>query len=419
MSKNLKNQNTSNCIVVSKGGSLKELHVPESEMNRAKYAALCKTPPTYESAFKRHTTWNIKKYGIIIELWGRANGRAGQENKYEFPPPVDEILFFGDCVLVSTTPSTHAPFTCSAWKKAHAQLFGGFDDLEKLADEDDAEHDELEHVPNKKKTKHGYLKDGFIIDDAPRTKRPVCLKMAIGAHALLSDDIVDCKGVCDKSISISELVRHKRNIKDAGNTRDEDEECEDNDDNDDNEDECDEEDAADANETDDDDNDDDNDDDDDTDNDDDGESDADDDDDADADADADDADDANDDEAQTNVSQMRDATHHVYRGGSGIKVKPITTASENVAPATKSNNINTIQTTSSQAIATTSNKKRVGRVGGGNGRAATTVKRDELIKSEHARDGGSASGSKSANHVDDKRIKPANLDSELEEEPYL
>ena len=47
-------------------------------------------------------------------------------------------------------------------------------------DKDDAEHDELEHVPNKKKTKHGYLKDGFIIDDAPRTKRPMCLNMAMG-----------------------------------------------------------------------------------------------------------------------------------------------------------------------------------------------------------------------------------------------
>ena len=29
-----------------------------------------------------------------IHLYGKKKGKAGDENKYEFPPPVDNILFF-------------------------------------------------------------------------------------------------------------------------------------------------------------------------------------------------------------------------------------------------------------------------------------------------------------------------------------
>ena len=156
------------CILVSKRGTLKEVCATESD-----YGKVCKTPPTYASAFKCQATWTIKKYEAVIELWARANGRAGQENAYEFPPPVDETLFFGDCILVSRKYESGsaagsvscAPLTVASWKKMYAHLFGGFDDLVKLADADENEIDELEHISDKKKTRDGYLKDGFIVDD--------------------------------------------------------------------------------------------------------------------------------------------------------------------------------------------------------------------------------------------------------------
>lgn len=159
------------CILVSKRGTLKEVRTSESE-----YSKICKTPPTYASAFKRQTSWKIKKYSAVIELWARANGRAGQENAYEFPPPVDETLFFGDCILVSRkyesgTAGSCAPLTIAGWKKMYARLFGGFDDMLKLADADENEIDELEHISDKKKTRDGYLKDSFIVDDGAAAAR--------------------------------------------------------------------------------------------------------------------------------------------------------------------------------------------------------------------------------------------------------
>jgi hypothetical protein len=148
-----------NCIIVSKTGALKEIYLIDTELNKDHYKKLCATPPTYEKSFKHQTTWRIKKYSTEVELWARTDGRAGQENKYEFPPPIDEFLFFGDCVLIS-----RAPFSAVLWKKMHAHLFGGFEDLTQLADNDDNEPDELAAISKKKKTRDGYLKDGFIVD---------------------------------------------------------------------------------------------------------------------------------------------------------------------------------------------------------------------------------------------------------------
>ena len=50
------------------------------------------------------------------------------------------------------------------WEKIYEKLFGGFEDLASTAIEDENEIDELENVPKEKKTKQGYLKDGFVID---------------------------------------------------------------------------------------------------------------------------------------------------------------------------------------------------------------------------------------------------------------
>jgi hypothetical protein len=61
---------------------------------------------------------------------------------------------------------SRAPFTTALWQKIYKHLFGGFDDLTKTADDDDAEIDELETVSEKKKTRDGYLKDGFIVEDS-------------------------------------------------------------------------------------------------------------------------------------------------------------------------------------------------------------------------------------------------------------
>ena len=56
--------------------------------------------------------------------------------------------------------------TLPLWNKIYEKLFGGFEDLSATAAEDEEEEDELANVPKEKKTKQGYLKDGFVVDSS-------------------------------------------------------------------------------------------------------------------------------------------------------------------------------------------------------------------------------------------------------------
>ena len=47
------------------------------------------------------------------------------------------------------------------WNKVYEKLFGGFEDLNSESDSED----ELDEVPDDMKTKDGYLKDGFVVED--------------------------------------------------------------------------------------------------------------------------------------------------------------------------------------------------------------------------------------------------------------
>jgi hypothetical protein len=118
---------------------------------------------------------HVPKY-IYVDLWAKTDGRAGQENKYELPPPVDEMIIYGSMALVARIDKENAVnLTIDLWEKIYEKLFGGFEDLAATAAEDENEIDELESVPAHKKTSNGYLKDGFVVedetDDTPKCKK--------------------------------------------------------------------------------------------------------------------------------------------------------------------------------------------------------------------------------------------------------
>jgi hypothetical protein len=107
----------------------------------------------------------IPKY-IYVDIWAKTDGRAGQENKYELPPPIDEELFFGNMALVARIDKENAiNLTVELWDTIYEALFGGFEDLASTAADDENEVDELDSVPACKKTNSGYLKDGFVVED--------------------------------------------------------------------------------------------------------------------------------------------------------------------------------------------------------------------------------------------------------------
>ena len=150
-------------VVVNKTGILSELCVK----NLKKENLYKKCNYRKNDGFDIRGTWEVKVSGTkyVIELYGKIDGKAGTENKYDFPPPVDELLFFGNMVLVNKEYDKIVDLTMEDWNKIYEKLFGGFEDLADTTLADEQEEDELENVPKEKKTKNGYLKDGFVVDD--------------------------------------------------------------------------------------------------------------------------------------------------------------------------------------------------------------------------------------------------------------
>jgi len=156
-------------LIVEKNGDLKTYNIKEyKEEELFKKCGFKKN-----DGFGKQTDWNIKFEGekYVISLFGKVEGKANTENKYDFPPPVDSKLFFGNCVLVgfmkdeTNVNLTPVSLTLELWEKLYEKLFGGFEDLTASAVEDEEEEDELENVPKSMKTKKGgYLKDGFVVD---------------------------------------------------------------------------------------------------------------------------------------------------------------------------------------------------------------------------------------------------------------
>jgi hypothetical protein len=154
-------------IVVEKIGSLKSLTIKDyKEEELYKKCGFKKA-----DGFEKHTEWKMKMEGkkYIVSAYGKTEGKANMENKYDFPPPIDNTLFFGSCLLLCAVlkdDGKKEPISLSLeqWEKMYEKLFGGFEDLTATAAEDEAEEDELEGVPASKKTKNGYLKDGFVVD---------------------------------------------------------------------------------------------------------------------------------------------------------------------------------------------------------------------------------------------------------------
>jgi len=120
-------------LIIDKTGSVTEQTIKKfDEADLYKKAGLKSA-----AGFKMYTEWvvpelNGKSYHVC--LYGKADGRANSENKYEFPPPVDNVMFFGS----------------------------GFDDI---GDEDDDEEEEEDEDDDLPRTKSGYVKDDFVVDD--------------------------------------------------------------------------------------------------------------------------------------------------------------------------------------------------------------------------------------------------------------
>ena len=148
-------------ILIDKTGELKEVKI--NDINNLYKTCKLKKPDNFEL---RHT-WNVKIKGekYNIKLYAKNEGRANSENKYDLPPPIDNELYFGSMLLLAYDDDNLINLSLELWEKIYEKLFGGFENLKDTEKEDEEEEDELDNIPDNMKTKEGYLKDGFIVDN--------------------------------------------------------------------------------------------------------------------------------------------------------------------------------------------------------------------------------------------------------------
>ena len=119
----------------------------------------CAEPEYFKKCgFKSDAGFALQTVWEGVHLYARKTGKANSENKYEFPPPVDGVLYFGKCLLVQKRDGAVADLSVPQWTALYNKLYGGF---ETLGTEDESEDDEEPEF----RTREGYAKDGFVVSD--------------------------------------------------------------------------------------------------------------------------------------------------------------------------------------------------------------------------------------------------------------
>jgi len=150
-----------NIVIVEKSGSVIDKNVKKLKLNDL--YKKCNFRKNID--FQKIHTFKVNSY--YVHIYGKDKGKANQENKFEYPPPIDSELFFGNMVLVKSNDSTLSDdnmidYTASEWNNDYETLMGGFEDIGSTSE---TEEDELDNYPSEQITKEGYLKDGFVVQD--------------------------------------------------------------------------------------------------------------------------------------------------------------------------------------------------------------------------------------------------------------
>ena len=156
-------------IIVEKLGSLRELQVKQYKEEDLFKKAGFKSPNNFllRHEFKIDNTTQVR-------IYGKLSGIVGQENRYELPPPLENILFFGNCVLVKYVEGIPTNMNMHEWNEIYSKLFGGFESLTDEDSEQEEENQDLKALSEITRdigsnkisfTKEGYAKDNFVVDD--------------------------------------------------------------------------------------------------------------------------------------------------------------------------------------------------------------------------------------------------------------
>ena len=147
-------------VIIEKTGKIKTQIVKSLTLDKIYKKCKFQKPKDFD---KRHT-WKYKTN--FVSVYSKDSGRAGHENKFDLPPPIDSKLYFGNMAIIqheNEEPCDNSIMETAKedWDKIYTFLMGGFEDLD-----EEEEEEEEEEIPEEFLTKQGYSKEsGFIVED--------------------------------------------------------------------------------------------------------------------------------------------------------------------------------------------------------------------------------------------------------------
>jgi DNA-directed RNA polymerase subunit M/transcription elongation factor TFIIS len=181
-------------IVFTAKGDIKKAKLPLTDG--------CLSEEAIQTYLKKKTEpTQLGKYsheGVAFLLYGYTEGKSGTENKYEFPPPYDSLLPFGDVLLIVSSLQRPSPYSQAQWEIFYEQAMGGFELLGGTDEEEVAEEvvDEDEEAIDAAASENGDEEEELDLppdDDEEEEEKPVRVetkkKKAVAASSLYQKQV--------------------------------------------------------------------------------------------------------------------------------------------------------------------------------------------------------------------------------------
>ena len=141
-------------IIIKKNGDIQEKSLNLNELYKSCSFKINKD-------FEKQHEYIVDEF--TYEIYGKKNGKANTENKYEYPPPIDNVLYFGNmCILKKNkNKDNYEKLDKKSWNEVYSKLYGGFEDL----NSDETRSVDSVIYNDEEYTEDGYYKDGFVVDD--------------------------------------------------------------------------------------------------------------------------------------------------------------------------------------------------------------------------------------------------------------
>ena len=125
-------------VCIGKDKAISEIKVPENlNIDRLDFNKIKSFKVTKGCVYERECDfqWNEK----TISIYASSNGKAGNENQYDLPPPIDSQLYFGNVLALCHEDSKLTKLTHADFNQFYDDAMGGF---ESLGDEDSYSEEE-------------------------------------------------------------------------------------------------------------------------------------------------------------------------------------------------------------------------------------------------------------------------------------